>query len=73
LYFTLGYYGILSWDQVFDDDDVNKIFNSFLNTHLGIFYASFPIKKINKESNTPWITIGIKTSCIQKTVLGKQK
>ena len=40
-----------SWDQVFDGDDVNKIFNSFLNTYLRIFYASFPFKKIN----TPWI------------------
>jgi len=31
-----------SWDQLFDGDDVNKIFNSFLNTYLGILYASFP-------------------------------
>jgi hypothetical protein len=33
-----------SWDQVFDGNDVNKIFNSFLNTYLRIFYASFPLK-----------------------------
>jgi hypothetical protein len=58
-----------SWDQVFDGDDVNKIFNSFLNTYLRIFYASFPFKKINNEINTPWIMIGIKTSCIQKRKL----
>jgi len=35
-----------SWDQVFDGYDVNKIFNSFLNTYLRIFYASFPLKKL---------------------------
>jgi hypothetical protein len=33
-----------SWDQVFDGNDVNKIFNSFLNAYLRIFYASFPLK-----------------------------
>jgi len=29
-----------SWDQVFDGNDVNKTFNSFLNTYLRIFYAN---------------------------------
>jgi hypothetical protein len=55
-----------SWDEVFDGNDVNKIFNSFLNTYLRNFYASFPLKSINNKTKTPWITIGIKTSCIQK-------
>ena len=63
-----------SCDQVFDGDDVNKIFNSFLNTNLRTFYASFPLKKINNEINTLWVTIGIKNSCIQKRkLLSKQK
>jgi len=57
------------WDQVFDGNDVNKIFNSFLNTYLRIFYATFPLKKINNETKAPWITIGIKTSCVQKRIL----
>ena len=35
-----------SQDQVFDGDDVNKIFNSFLNTYLRIFLCQFPINKI---------------------------
>jgi hypothetical protein len=43
-----------------------KSFNSFLNTYLRIFFASFLLKKINNKTKTPWITIGIKTSCIQK-------
>jgi hypothetical protein len=34
------------WDQVFDSNDVNKIFNSFLNTYLRLFYDSFPLKKL---------------------------
>jgi len=44
-------------------------FNSFLNTYLRIFYATFPLKKINNETKAPWITVGIKTSCIQKRKL----
>ena len=57
-----------SWDQVSDSNNVNKIFNSFLNTYLSIFYASFPLKK-SSETKTPWIMVGIKTSCIQKRKL----
>ena len=49
-----------SWDQVFDGNNVNKIFNSFLSTYLRNFYASFPFKKIYNKTKTPWITIGIK-------------
>ena len=37
-----------SWEQVFDGNDVNKMFNSFLNTYLSIFHTTFPLKKINK-------------------------
>jgi hypothetical protein len=33
-------------DDVFGSDDVDTIFNSFLNTYLRIFHSSFPIKKI---------------------------
>jgi hypothetical protein len=46
-----------SCDQVFDDNDVNKILNSFLKTYLRIFYANFPPKKkMNNKTKTPWIT-----------------
>jgi hypothetical protein len=58
-----------SWEQVFDSNNVNEMFNSFLNTYLRIFYASFPLKKINHNTKTPWITTGIKTSCMQKRKL----
>ena len=37
-----------NWDDVFQGNNVNEIFNNFHNTYLRIFYASFPIKKITK-------------------------
>ena len=40
-----------------------------MNTYLRIFYANYPPKKISNESKEPWITIGIKTSFIQKRKL----
>ena len=34
-----------SWDDIFMDNDVNTIFNNFLNTYFRIFQSSFPHKK----------------------------
>jgi hypothetical protein len=34
-----------TWDSVFNGEDVNVIFNSFLNTYMRIFYSSFPLTK----------------------------
>ena len=34
-----------SWEDIFIDNDVNAIFNNFLNTYLRIFQSSFPLKK----------------------------
>jgi len=31
------------WEQVFDGNDVNTIFNTFLNIFLRIYYSSFPL------------------------------
>jgi hypothetical protein len=46
------------------------IFNNFLNTYLRIFNASFPVKELMAKSNTkPWLTIGIRTSCLRKREL----
>ena len=41
-----------SWDGVFSTTEVNKMFNSFLDTYLKIFYSSFPLKRahINKKT-----------------------
>jgi exonuclease III len=59
-----------SLDDIFMDKDVNTIFNNFLNTYLTIFYSSFPLTKVyHKSSTKPWLTLGIKTSCINKRKL----
>ena len=36
-----------SWDSIFNSEDVNAMFNSFLNIYLRIFHSSFPLKKSN--------------------------
>ena len=36
-----------TWDTIFSTDDVNKMFNSFLDYHLKIFYSSFPLKRVH--------------------------
>ena len=52
-----------SWTNVFTDDNVNTMFNNFLNTHLRIFYSSFPVRKIHYKSITKArLTSGMKTS-----------
>jgi len=54
-----------TWDTIFSKDDVNKMFNSFLDSYLKIFYSSFPLKRVHitkKIKNKNWITLGILTS-----------
>jgi hypothetical protein len=59
-----------TWEQVFDRNDVNKIFNSFLNIFLRIYYSSFPLIQIKNNMNqNSWITPGIITSCKHKREL----
>jgi len=49
-----------SWDNVFNGDDVDTIFNNFLNTYLRIFYHTFALKKCqNNYNNKQWKTPGI--------------
>jgi len=36
-----------SWDTIFSTDDINKMFNSFLDSYLKIFCSSFPLKRIH--------------------------
>ena len=35
-----------SWSNVFIGEDVDTIFNNFLNTYLSLFYHAFPLKKV---------------------------
>jgi hypothetical protein len=41
-----------SWDAIFTDENVDSVFNSFLNTYLRIFYHSFPLKKFTTGNIT---------------------
>ena len=59
-----------TWDDVFSETEVNVSYNNFLNTYLRIFYASFPMVKVKTpQSPKPWISKGIKISCINKRKL----
>ena len=59
-----------SWDTIFSTNDVNKMFNSFLDSYLKIFYSSFPLKRIHVNTkNNNWITLGMLTSCKHKREL----
>jgi hypothetical protein len=52
-----------NWDNVFIEEDVNAVFNNFLNTYLRIFNSSFPLQKVySTYINKPCIIAGIKTS-----------
>ena len=59
-----------SWESVFDTtngNEVNAIFNNFLNVYLRIFYCSFPQhKSIIRNKGKGWITEGIIASCRRK-------
>ena len=62
-----------TWEPVFDGNDVTKIFNSFLNIFLRIFYSNFPlILAKNKMNQNSWITPRILTSYKYKTELYKE-
>jgi len=34
-------------EAIFSTDDVNKMFNSFLDSYLKIFYSSFPLRRVH--------------------------
>jgi len=47
-----------TWDAVFDSSDTDSKFNCFLNTHLRIFYLSFPLMRVkNSTKNKTWVTV----------------
>jgi hypothetical protein len=59
-----------TWQPVYQTHDTNNMFNSFQNTFLRIFEASFPVSyRSTKEKRNDWITQGIKISCKRKSSL----
>jgi hypothetical protein len=58
------------WDDVFSNDGATISFNNFLNTYLRLFYACFPIRKVNQTRYTKaWITPEIRNLCLNKRKL----
>jgi hypothetical protein len=53
------------WKEVFEETDVNVMFNSFLNIFLRYFYNSFPESYIKPYiiKNKAWISPSIKIKC----------
>jgi hypothetical protein len=58
-----------TWQSVYQTQDTNNVFNSFLNAFLHIFEASFPVTyRSTKKKKNYWITQGIKISCKRKFI-----
>jgi hypothetical protein len=58
------------WDTAFSTDDINTMFNSFLDSYLKIFHSSFPLKRVYiAKKNKTWITLGILMSLKHKREL----
>jgi len=56
-----------NWENVFMEEDVNIMYNNFVNTYIRIFYTNFPLKKENILKNLkPWLTKCINISCLNK-------
>jgi hypothetical protein len=59
-----------NWEDVFTGNNLNIIFNKFLDTYLKIFNTCFTKKTLHPmHKYNPWITRGIKISCHNKRIL----
>jgi len=58
-----------TWETVYQEHEINSIFNKFLGVYLNIFEASFPIVYLNKHNDNAWITKGIRISGKKKRSL----
>ncbi|PNF34798.1 hypothetical protein B7P43_G03730 [Cryptotermes secundus] len=61
-----------TWETVFnaDNNNIDSVFNNFVDVYLQIFNACFPKKKTYEHfSSKQWLTTGIKTSCRRKREL----
>ena len=54
------------WFNVFNNNNVNSCYDSFLNTVLNIYNNCCPVRKVkfcNKNHSKPWITNGLVNAC----------
>ena len=67
---TISYFQELlwreTWEQIYKEQDINTIFNTFLCTYLNLFEASFPENYYIKHTDNAWVTKGIRVSCQRK-------
>lgn len=59
----------LSFSEVYETEDVNECFNLFHDIFCLFYNLCFPnitVKIVQKQNKTPWLTRGIKRSCINK-------
>ncbi len=66
----------VNWDDVYEQQDANKAYQSFIDLFKTVFNESFPLVslKINKRHgfNKPWFTIGFLESSRKKSRLYKR-
>jgi hypothetical protein len=56
-----------TWEEIFASDEVDKLFNSFLNIYLRVFNGCFPVKKLScNYNNKAWLTVDIRILCQHK-------
>ena len=56
-----------NWEPVFSGQNINTMFNVFLDTFIKIFHTRFPeILRTNSKNYKPWLMQGIKKSCLNK-------
>jgi hypothetical protein len=46
------------WVDIFNEDDINNMFNAFLNRFLNVYYSTFPKKTINIKTKQKKKLIG---------------
>ena len=54
-----------SWNNVFNSEDINEMFNSFFNEYLKIYNSCFPLQTVlrkNSNINNKWISNRINIS-----------
>ena len=65
-----------NWENVFLEENVNVLYNNFINTYLRILYASFPFVRLNNSQYLkPWLKKRYKNLSFKqkKTLLKLQK
>ena len=63
----LNLYSYENWEPVFSGQNINTMFNVFLDTFIKIFHTCFPeILRTNSKIYKQWLTQGIRKSCLNK-------